>query len=160
VRHDSYYRHQDPPVQGGLGLGSIHQPSRCRHAAPDFGQGYVHVHAKAPSQSAGSSKLFAWPNQRTHSASRQTRPTVQSWTLPPFFARPCSISYVFICKFYKQWVMMSVCKLYSVLIGLVHIQPRQCPINSMHIHLYCEPNTSSTFWKSPNPQPLDTHEDM
>jgi hypothetical protein len=76
-------------------------------------------------------------------------------------ARPSLVSYVSICKFYKQWIMMSVSKpcrvsvkstfsvskLCSVLIGLVRIQPRQRPINSMHIHLYCEPSTSSTLYK-------------
>jgi hypothetical protein len=74
----------------------------------------------------------------------------------PLLARPPLISFVFVGKFYKQWAMTSVSKLNKVsvrsifsvsrlrgvLVGLVHIQPRQCPINLMYIYLYREPNTS------------------
>jgi hypothetical protein len=181
VRHDSYYRHQDAPVQGARSR--FRSPARSVSARCSRFQSRLCVYTCQGSQSEHgvfrASLVYTWGLLSClHGPCRPTvlldRPDQQFSHGLSLLARPSLASYVSICKFYKQWVAMSVSKpcrvsvkstfsvskLCSVLIGLVHIQPRQCPINSMHIHLYCEPNTSSTFRKSPNPQRLDTHEDM
>jgi hypothetical protein len=149
VRHDSYYRHQDAPVQGARSR--FRSPARSVSARCSRFQSRLCVYTCQGSQSEHgvfrASLVYTWGLLSClHGPCRPTvlldGPDQQFSHGLSLLARPSLVSYVSICKFYKQWIMMSVSQLCSVLIGLVRIQPGQRPINSVHIHLYCEPSTT------------------